>query len=76
MIQESQPPEIRLINQLLSSDYPEETQALLEEESTRVDAQLLEVMQLLVDDLAKRGQEELSQRLASIRAQAEAMVQG
>jgi hypothetical protein len=76
MIQESQPPEIRLINQLLSSDYPEETQVLLEQESARVDAQLLEVMQLLVEDLAKRGQEELSQRLASIRSQAEAMVEG
>jgi hypothetical protein len=76
MIQETQPPEVRLVNQLLSVEYPEETKALLDEQSERVDARLLEVMQLLVEDLSERGQQELSERLALIRDQAEAKVKG
>jgi hypothetical protein len=47
LIQESQPPEIQLISQLLDADYPDGTQALLEENRQQVDTKLLAVMELL-----------------------------
>ena len=74
LILESQPPEIQLINQLLAAEYPDSTQALLEENQQQVKAELLETMQLVGNDLAQRGREEAAQRLAHIREQAAAMV--
>ena len=74
IIEESQPPQIRLINHLLSTDYPQGTQALLEENRDQVNSQLLEIMDLVRDDLIESGREKLAGRLVQIRAQAAAMV--
>ncbi|MFC2037429.1 CpXC domain-containing protein [Chloroflexota bacterium] len=74
LLQESQPPEIQFINQLLTTDYPGGTQALLEENRSLVNAQLLEIMHVVGEDLTQNGRIELGQRLAQIREQAAAMV--
>lgn len=74
IILESQPPEIQLINRLLAAEYPDGTQALLEENRPRVDAGLLDIMQLVGEDLSQNGQEEAAQRLAQIREQASTLV--
>jgi hypothetical protein len=76
MIQESQPPEVQLVNRLLSAEYPQGTQAMLEEHRDQIDAGLVEMMRLMSQDLATRGRESLSQRLDEIRQQASAMVEG
>lgn len=73
LIQESQPPEVRFINQLLGADYPAETQALLEENRQQVDARLLELMQMINNDLVEDGREALAQKLEQIREQAAAL---
>lgn len=70
LIQESQPPEIQFINSLLTTDYPDGTQALLEENQEQIDDQMLELMRLVEDDLAQSGRAELAQRLAEIQKQA------
>jgi hypothetical protein len=75
MIQERQPPEVQLISQLLSAEYPAGTQALLEEHRQLVAVPLLELMEALGQDLSKSGQEDLGHKLAQIREQAAAMVQ-
>jgi hypothetical protein len=74
LIQESQPPEIRFINELLSAEYPDGTRALLEEQRRQVDAQFLEIMGLVAEDLTQTGRTEVAERLAQIREQAAAMV--
>jgi len=74
LIRESQPPQIRFINELLGAKYPDGTQALLEENRQQIDAQLLEIMRLLAEDLMKTGRGEVAQRLAEIREQAATMV--
>ncbi len=76
MIQENQPPEIKLISQLLAADYPDGTRALLEEYQELVGPPLLELMELLGKDLAEGDREDLDHQLAQIRDQAAAMVQG
>jgi hypothetical protein len=75
LIQESQPPEIQLINQLLIADYPDGTETLLEENREQVNAELLEIMRLMSEDLAKSGREELSQQLGQIQEQAATIVE-
>ena len=75
LIQESQPPEIQFINELLAVEYPDRTQALLHENSEQVTPRLLEVMRLVEDSLSKSGREPVAQRLTEIREQAKAMVE-
>jgi hypothetical protein len=73
LVQESQPPEIRFVNQLLTADYPEGTQALLEENHERVDDRLLELMRLISDDFSRRGRPEVARLMEQIRKQAAAI---
>ena len=70
LIQESQPPELRFINSLLTAAYPDGTQALLEENRQQIDDRMLELMRLVEDDLTQSGRVELAQRLAEIQKQA------
>ena len=70
LIQESQPPELQFINNLLTAAYPDGTQALLEENRQQIDDRMLELMRLVEDDLTQSGRVELAQRLAEIRKRA------
>ena len=74
LIQESQPPEIQFINSLLTSDYPDGTQSLLEDNRPQLNERMLELMQLVEDDLTQSGRVELAQRLADIRTQAASLI--
>ncbi len=70
LIEESQPVQIRFINELLSADYPSGTLALLEERRTLVNEELLGLMELVEQDLTEENRAELADRLAQIRQQA------
>jgi hypothetical protein len=74
IVLESQPPVIRFINELLAAEYPDGTRALLEENRQEVDADLLDVMRLVGEDLVRNKREETAQRLAQIVEQAQAML--
>jgi hypothetical protein len=74
LIQESQPPEVRFINELLTAEYPEGTRALLEENRDRLDGSLLELMSLIGSDFDQRGRKQVAQRLEQIREQAAAIL--
>jgi gas vesicle protein len=74
LIEESQPPEIQLINQLLAAEYPAGTQVLLEENRQAIGSEFMELMRIVGQDLSQKGREELGQRLAQIREQASKMV--
>lgn len=76
IIQESQPPEVQLVNRLLSADYPEGTRAMLEEHRDEVGARLVEMMGLMSQDLATKGRDGLSRRLDEIQQQALALING
>ncbi len=73
VLQESLPPELRLVNTLLSAEYPEGTRKLLEEHRQEWNAEFLEVLSALAADVEAQGRPEAAQRLKDIRAQAEAM---
>ncbi len=76
LVQESQPPEVRFVNELLSAEYPAGTQALLEGRRDLVTDGLLEVMTLIAQDLETRDQSELAESLGKIREQAAALRAG
>lgn len=73
LIEEMQPPEIQLINKLLSTEYPVATQSLLEENQPQVNARLVEVMRMIEQDLTQNGRTEMAKKLSLVRAQAEEM---
>jgi hypothetical protein len=75
LIQESQPPEIQLVSQLLAAEHPEGTQMILEENRQLVTGPLLELMETLGQNLTESGQEVLGHKLAQIREQAATMVE-
>jgi len=74
LLQESAPPEIRLINKLMRAEYPKGTKKILEENAAQVTADLIKVMDFMTENLKQGGHNEASQRLSDIRAQAETMV--
>jgi hypothetical protein len=74
VVLEQQPPEMQLINRLLSTEDAAGAQALLEANRDLVTPRFLELMRLVGEDLAANGRSSLGERLAQIRTQAEAMV--
>lgn len=74
LIEESQPPEIRFINQLIAAGDPESIQALLDANRDQVDAQFLELVRLVGEDLVQSGRQEAADRLAQVQKLAAAMV--
>jgi hypothetical protein len=76
LIQESQPPEIQLINELLSAEYPEGTQAILRTNHDRLDERLLETMALVRENLVRRGQQGTADKLSQIEGQVRVQIVG
>jgi len=74
LVLENQPPEIQLINQLLSAEYPEGTLALLQENRQKINDHLLEVMRLVAEDLGKNGRDETAERMTQVQEQAKGLI--
>jgi hypothetical protein len=75
LIQESQPPQIRLINDLLVAEYPQGSLALLEENRELLDDEFLQIMQMVAEDLQQGNRQELARRLAQVQAQVTALLE-
>lgn len=75
ILQEALPAELRLVNELVSTDYPEGTRKLLEERRAEWNANFLEILHALAEDLEAQERSEVAQRLRDIHAQAEAILQ-
>jgi hypothetical protein len=71
VMQESAPPQIRFINQLLQEEYPDGTRAMLRDNQAQLNEEMLSLFEVLANDLAERGDTETSERLTQIKAQAQ-----
>lgn len=71
---EGAPPEMQFIQKLLNAGYPDETRTLLQNNPTQVNARLVEMMKLLVDNLNERQRPQLAEKLSQIAAQAQLIV--
>jgi hypothetical protein len=74
MAEESMPPEIRLINDLLRAPYPDGTRAMLKENQGALTPEMLELMDRLVQELTEREDAEAAKRLKDIKTQAMLLV--
>lgn len=66
----SEPPVVRLINDLMQADYPAETRKLLGERRHEITPEVLEIMESLAQSLVEQGQPDAAKRLRDIRGQA------
>ncbi len=71
---ERQPPEVQLINALMSLKYPDETRKLLEQVKDQIDDRLIPVMGQFAEQLAQQDRTELSAKLTQIMVQARAIL--
>ncbi len=77
LIEESYPPEIQLVNELLRQPYPEGTKQMLHDHREEFTPEVLDIMARMAEDMGRReGAEavEIAKRLRDIRAQAMLMV--
>jgi len=74
IMEEAQPPEVRLINELLRAPYPEGCRDLLKERQDEITPELLDFMERLAETLAERGDDETAKRVRDIKAQATLLV--
>lgn len=70
-IQDLQPPEVRFVNALLQSEYPNQTRELLERNKPALVPEFIQWMQALAGDLRQDGRAEAADRLLKIIDQAQ-----
>lgn len=70
LIQASAPPEVKLINDLLSAEGDDEAIRILDERSEQLTPELLDVMAELVDQLRAAGNEAVAERLEMLQNEA------
>lgn len=70
IVAERQPPEVQMINALLSANYPEETGKMLEELKDVADDRLIGVMAQFADQLAQQDRTELAAKMTKVMVQA------
>ncbi len=66
----SEPPALRLINDLMQAEYPAETRKILGQRRREVTPEVLEAMESIAESLVEQGQPDVAKRLRDIRGQA------
>jgi hypothetical protein len=74
LIQASAPPEIQLINELLSLESEDESRALLQSRQAEINEQLVHIMGDLSVQLREAGNDQAADRLDQLRAEAEQLI--
>jgi hypothetical protein len=69
VLEEAMPPQIQLINRLLSTETEEQRRALMEGQDGLITPDFLELIEDMSADLVERGQSEAGERLRSIRGE-------
>lgn len=77
MLQEEMPPEVQLVNELLSAPYPDGTRELLKQHQAELTPEVLEIIDRLAEQMGQRADPdsvETAKRLSDIKAQAALLV--
>ncbi len=75
VLQDSAPPELRFISDLLRAESPEAARAMIDEHAPHLGEGLLPLMDALATDLQQRGDQEMLSRLQDLRAYAAAVLE-
>jgi hypothetical protein len=74
LLEERLPPEMRLINQLLSTPDPDARRTLLQDQKELINEDFLKLLQLILEDLHSQDQKEAAERLKEIIPEVEAVL--
>lgn len=74
LIQDSAPPEIRLVNELMGIESDEESLNKLRERKAEVNDNLLQVMEQIADQLRQGGNEPAANRVDLLKAEAQSLI--
>ncbi len=74
LIQEAAPPEVQLLNRLLTAPYPDGTLQILRENAAMITAELVDAMRLIAEDLTRQGNLPAADKTKKVLAQAEALL--
>ncbi len=69
-VEEGMPPEVRLINDLLRTPYPDGTRAMLKAHQGQLTPEVLELMDRLIEELSEQEDQDSAKRLRDIKTQA------
>jgi len=75
LLEKRLPPEMRLLNQLLSAPDLDQRRKLLQDQKDLVSADFLELLQLILEDLRSQDQKEAADHLEELIPEVEAMLQ-
>ena len=70
MMSERQPPELQMINALLTAKYPDETKQLLQEMAKSIDDRFIPIMVQIADRLSQEDRSDLGAKLTQVIVQA------
>ena len=76
LLEERLPPDVRLINRLLSAPYPDGTQELLETQREILTSEFMAALDQLITDLAQAGNTDTANHMRQVKTQAETISQG
>ncbi len=71
---EHAPPEVQLLNQLIEAEYPEGTQRILEKNRDQLNADLLQLIDLVIRDMTAQDLQQDIKVIQLIRAQVQGMI--
>ncbi len=74
IMQQSAPPEVQFINELLQTENELETRLLLIEHAKEIGPSLLDYMDNLIETLSARGADDMVARISALREQAEQVI--
>jgi hypothetical protein len=76
LLEERLPPDVRLINQLLSAPYPDGTQKLLETQREILTPEFMAALDRLITELEQAGGTDSANHMRQVKTQAETIGQG
>jgi hypothetical protein len=74
MLQSQAPPEVRFINALMMTDDDASAQAIIDQQAGQLNAEVLELIDVLIDDLREGGHDAPADRLTGLREKVAAVV--
>lgn len=74
VLNEAAPPELKLINRIVSAESDEQVQQILDEERERLDQEFLELVARVVEDLQRAERQDDAKRLRSAAERAKEMI--
>jgi len=76
LLEERLPPEVRLVNRLMNTPYPDGTKQLLEAQRENLNPEFIDALDQLITELERAGNADVANHMRQVKSQAETISQG